>query len=303
MEPRNWATAFLPDSTPKEREARRQARADLEDFFEDQVVPEGRPGRRTAPTDSEIEAIEAAIGPDECGRFRDSGFAPATRWRNWICYGLARYGGLRRSEVLKLRIEDLPVRHRSKATGGWALTSAVIEVVRRPDDPADPRASRPPSVKRHDRPVVLPDSFLHDIWNWIETVRPRTDSSGRASPYLVVTDRGHPLSVDRLGEVIEQAAVLAAREFEARHPGAPHTLDRLTWHRLRHRRAQELLPEYEAAGPTGLDEFREYFGWASMSSAEPYLRDLYRSRAAARREVIESGLAGPHPVGDGKPIS
>ncbi|MQA91961.1 MAG: hypothetical protein GEU90_17355 [Gemmatimonas sp.] len=65
-------------------------------------------------------------------RFSHSHFTPRTRLRNWLMYRLARDCGLRRGEILKLTLDDiLPGRH-----GG-------LKVVRRPDDPSDPRLPAP----------------------------------------------------------------------------------------------------------------------------------------------------------------
>jgi integrase len=273
LQPKNWVSAGGDREFSSVRvEAQRQAREELIAFFSHTRMPAGQCGRRKGLTQAELEVVEAAIGPDENGSYRSVGFAPECRFRNWLMYQTARWLGLRRGELLKLKVEDLPQE---------GSEEGEIAVVRRPDDIEDPRVARTPSVKRGDRRVAAPDELLSDLRRYIEH-----DRKGPARGYLFVSRDGSPLSVDRADDIIRQTGRYAATLFEATYPGRAHSLWSLTWHRLRHTRAAETLPDFLAAGATGMDEFLMYFGWASSESAQPYVSDVHRSRASARLRAL-----------------
>jgi integrase len=276
--PKNYYSNIHTTDAPDGPAARRVARFDLEMFFEEFCLQEPTIGHRSGLTDAEIEAITLAIGPGENGFPPDNQFAENTRLRNWVMYCTARWGGLRRGELLKLKVTDIPRRIKHGLLGELQYTDYAINVVRRPDDPDDPRIARRPSVKRGDRSVVLPETLLDDLNSYID----RRENDGVISSYLFVSESGQPLSVERCDDVIKQIGRYAGSLYEVRHPGKSHTLFRLSWHRLRHTRAIELLPLFIEAGARGMDEFLEYFGWASFESATPYLRDLHRDRAGIK---------------------
>ena len=107
-----------------------------------------RPSMRIEPlAETDIEAIRRAIGPrrDSDGQslFPDV-FSSHTRLRNWLMFEVALELGIRRGELLKLRLDSLP---RGADDG--------IRILRRPDDPHDSR-SREPAVKTAER--VIPAS-------------------------------------------------------------------------------------------------------------------------------------------------
>jgi integrase len=294
LEPKNWRSGTHPEEDPARRSARRDTRFDLELFFDEARQHEGTAGRRSGLTAKELEAIELAIGPNEQGEFPHARFAPSLRLRNWAMFGTARWGGLRRGEILKLQVGDIPLRVANRNTGQMNYERHEIQVVRRPDDPADPRVARTPQVKRGGRAVVLPESLLDDLQIYLR----QRAQIGAETPYLFVSETGQPLSIERADDIIRQIGRYASVVFEARYPGATHSLGRLNWHRLRHTRAQELLPVFIDAGATGLREFLEYFGWASMESADAYVRDLYRERAGLRVRAHHALMAEHHrPLG------
>ena len=95
----------------------------------------------------EIRAIRNSIGPrrDTQGVLSfPEVFSPHTRMRNWLMFEVALELGIRRGELLKLRLDSLP---RGADDG--------IRVLRRPDDPHDSR-SKEPAVKTAER--VIPSS-------------------------------------------------------------------------------------------------------------------------------------------------
>ena len=284
--PKNYQSCYQPNSDPEGKKERRERRLDLELFFSDARKPEPASVHHSGLRSEELEAIMVAIGPDENGIFPESGFSEHTRLRNWNMYSVARWGGVRRGEVLKLKTCDVPQRVKDEITGQLMYTTHEIQIVRRPDDPDDPRTSRTPSVKRGSRAVVLPETLLDDLNTYID----ERNANGFTTSYLFVSESGSPLSIERADNIIKQIGRYAASVYEERHPGVPHSLCELSWHRLRYTRAKELLPEFLEAGPIGLDEFLEYFGWVSLEAAAPYIKDLHRERAAVRIRDIETRL-------------
>lgn len=275
--PRNWKSRYDPEEAQSRRPILREIRLDLELFFEDAFQHEPESAPCSGLSVAELEAIELAIGPDASGLFPNNGFNVSLRLRNWLMYCLARWGGLRRGEILKLQVKDIPVRDKIGPDGRMGYSSFDIQVVRRPDDLDDPRVVRSPSVKRGSRSVTIPESLLDDLHSYLKA---RAEACV-ASPYVFVTGEGQPLSIERADDIIKQIGRYAAKIYLAKYPLANHTLDQLTWHRLRHTRAMELLPEFMSAGPTGIDEFLSFFGWVSLASADPYIRELHHERAGA----------------------
>jgi integrase len=105
------------------------------------------PSKRIIPLeDTEIRSIRAAIGPTETssGWIFPPVFSPHTRFRNWLMFETALELGVRRGELLKLKVTSLP---RGSESG--------IRVVRYPDDPEDTR-SKEPAVKTAER--IIPAS-------------------------------------------------------------------------------------------------------------------------------------------------
>jgi hypothetical protein len=133
----------------------------------------------------------------------------------------------------------------------------------------------------------MPESLLDDLRTYID----RRSTAGVETPYLFVLEAGHPLSIERTDNIIQQIGRYASAVYEELHPGVTHTLGQLGWHRLRHTRAREQLPIFLDAGPTGLREFLEYFGWASIESADPYVRDFYCERAGLRVQAHNAMMA------------
>jgi integrase len=279
INPSAWSSRE-PPSTPAARQVRADRRTELEAFFADATSPEPRSVSFKPLTSEELVAVERAIGPDARGVY-PSVFRRELAERNWLLYEVHRWGGLRRGEVLTLFVIDLP---------SAASASNVIQVVRRPDDPAEVRGRYAPNVKREGRGVPLPGTLVDELRRYGSAGR-----RGTTTPYLFVADSGRPLSVARAHRVVKQIGEAAASRFEAAHPGVPHTLRQLSWHRLRHTRAEELLDEFlpespAAPVPGGESAFLDLFGWATRDSATPYIRRRLGQRADRRLAARDAEL-------------
>lgn len=104
--------------------------------------------------ETEIQSIRNAIGPrrDAQGLMMFPGtFSPHTRLRNWLMFEVALELGIRRGELLKLRLDSLP---RGADDG--------IRILRRPDDPHDSR-SKEPAVKTAERVIPASRNLLAAI--------------------------------------------------------------------------------------------------------------------------------------------
>lgn len=219
-----------------------------------------RPSTRIEPLEeAEIEAIRRAIGPR-----RGSGgqlsfpdvFSCHTQLRNWLMFEVALELGIRRGELLKLRLDSLP---RAAEEG--------IRILRRPDDPHDSR-SKEPAVKTAERVIPASRDLLRAVQMYLTSPPPLGRVSGK-SPYLFVTRSGNPVSIDTADDVI--AAI-----------GRVSNVAPLSWHRLRHTWA-ERMAELFADQPNGMDRLVYLGGWSNPLSARHYIR---RALANQAKEVL-----------------
>jgi integrase len=232
-------------------------RGRLHDIFRSLRVG-GRPANRIQPLeDHQIKAIRDAIGPQgsspSAWTFREV-FAAHARLRNWLMFEVALELGIRRGELLKLRLDSLP----RGANDG-------ILILRRPDDPNDSRPHEP-AVKTAERAIPASRFLLAAIRAYLTYPPPLGRVSGR-SPYLFVARSGDPLSSDRADDVIVAIG---------RHAGVTP----LSWHRLRHTWA-EAMAEVLADQPNGMDRLVYLGGWKSSSSASRYFQRAIAKQATA----------------------
>jgi len=173
-----------------------------------------------------VARVERLIGPQrkEDGTLKvplqfigANPFRAETRLRNWLMYGIAIQCGLRRGELLKLRLDDLP-----------HPDSPGLKVRRRAYDTADVRRHRP-GVKTVERILDLSGELRTGLRAYL-TGQPPSGRTGGGSPYLFVTAAGDALSITAANEVINVIA-RAAR------------IDDLSWHSLRHTWAEGLAEE------------------------------------------------------------
>lgn len=275
LESANWTLRARPERDRRERETAMRLRLLLEDLrlaFPAHGEVEPLSGR-------ELEVLDDLLGPNALGEFNLSPFEGDAARRTWVLYQVLRWSGMRLGEALKLRIEDVPPREgdADKIIREVEGTALSVSIHRRVDDLADHRRIEP-SVKRLGRTVPMPNAALELLWEYI-------DSLPATTPYLIRTSEGsRALSYSRASKLCFEIRPHAARLFEERYPGDSHTLNALRWHRLRHTRAIELLPEFfpdRRSDPIGVQRFCEAFGWARLTSAEPYLRLLHRQEGEA----------------------
>ncbi len=209
-------------------------------------------------TDQEVEAIRQAIGPKEWEGgpwlFPKSSFSPSTCLRNWLMFEMALGLGLRRGELLKLRLDGIPRGNHQH-----------IEVVRLSDDPLDSRR-REPAVKTAERAIPTNPPVPRALRAYL-TLRPPLGRVAGKSPYLFTTRAGEPVSIDTANDIIEAI-------------GKQSGLD-LSWHRLRHTWAEKAADIY-LAEPNGLARLMYLGGWKSERSVRHYAQRAIARQAEAR---------------------
>jgi integrase len=317
-EPSNYRPVERLEHTPQVLVERAAVRSGLEAWAEDHLVGLRRRGRRFGLTQGELQAILDVVAPDEDFRFPDT-WGVSVRFRNYLMLELARWAGLRRSELLKLQISDIGPASSTDNDPDYAITVSQvrrafgepgldeIRVLRRQDDPYDPRRPEP-KVKTAERIIVVPAWLAAMLHHYISEPPP-IGRRGRNvhTSYLFVTAAGQPLSTAGADEIPVAVRGPAAGRHQQLYPGITQTLlpadddgssermervsraarGGLTWHRFRHTRAKELLVEYAKEGELGLEQFVRYFGWSGMRSAQDYIDDLLADMA---NETIRATL-------------
>lgn len=216
-----------------------------------------RPSQRMEPLeDQEIELIRKAIGPKREGQrawaFPEGHFAPQTRLRNWLMFEMALALGVRRGELLKLRLDSLP---RGSDDG--------IRVLRHPDDPLDTR-SREPAVKTAERIVPASRPLLAALRAYLTLPAPLGRVRSK-HPYLFVTETGDPLSLDRADDIIQAI-------------GRASGIVPLSWHRLRHTWSEQWATHLLAC-PNGKDILQYLGGWTNPHSPDRSIQHTIAQQA------------------------
>lgn len=220
------------------------------------------PSPRIEPlSKEEVEAIRRAVGPQRKGsggwRFAEGGFTSRTALRNWLMFETALELGLRRGELLKLRLDSLP-----RGAGGG------IKIMRYPDDVHDSRATEP-AVKTAERMVPASRNLLSAIRHYVTAPPPHGRVKGK-SPYLFVAQSGQPLSVVMADKVIQAI-------------GRVSGVVPLSWHRLRHTWAEQMAERLKEES-NGLDILMYLGGWTARESVSHYVQ---RTIARQAHEVMQ----------------
>ena len=190
--------------------------------------------RSSPPTDVVERFMAVATEGDLRNPFRD----PGIQLRNAILFGLARLTGMRRGELLSLRIDQFELGHEPQV---W--------VRRNQDDPHDSRPYQP-VAKTKERPLAIPESLANKIDRYIFQVRAKIGPA-RRHPYLFVSHHkgrylGSPLSISALNQMFERM-----REVDA-------TFDAIHAHAFRHHFNYELsvsIDEKNAAAKSAQGEY------------------------------------------------
>jgi len=239
----------------------------IEAIFESLLIG-ARPSQRLEPLeDNDIRVIRDTISPkkDADGKWMlpPQTFSQSTQLRNWLMFETALQLGLRRGELLKLRLDSLSRGDNSS-----------IVVKRLADDPRDSRA-REPAVKTAEREIPMGDD-LHQAFHVYLTSPPPLGRVRGKTPYLFTTLHGDPVSVDRSDDIIQ-----AIGRYSGVHP--------LSWHRLRHTWA-ERIAETLYREPNGMEQLAYLGGWTNLHSSERYIERAKRRHATEWLRKYQSTL-------------
>jgi integrase len=222
---------------------------------------------RLGLTEQEVAELREVVKPEG----RRNPFKPAVRFRNYVIVELMLATGLRRGEVLKVKLSHLP-----------RGPKQTLTVQRAPDDKDDTRRNEP-AVKTREREIPIAKSLAVDLWRYAQKHR----KTGKHS-YLFTSQRGGvPLDVAGINWIFSS---LVRQCF-------PHLRGKLHPHNIRHTFNNRLLEKARDLGWSDdqQQKVQTYLnGWAegsimpeiytravieaqAMELAEKYQADLYRS--------------------------
>jgi integrase len=212
----------------------------------------------------EITELCEVIAP----KSKHNPFKKSVQFRNYLIIVLLLTTGIRRGELLKIKLRHLP---------SGPKTSLHIE--RAPDDKEDSR-KREPQVKTNEREIPLPKRLRVDLWKYVQQCRKRGDHT-----YLFTSNR--------TGAPLDAAAVNWLFSFLV-GKCLPHLKGRLYPHALRHTFNNGFL---EQAQKLGLDderrkEVQRYInGWSEISNMpDLYSRRLTEAQAMQVAEQFQDSL-------------
>jgi len=163
--------------------------ARLERFFSAEKLASTRSRRLKGLSEKEISYLLGQIEPKSA----NNPYRKKVRRRNYLIVKMLLETGIRRGELLKLRIEDLVIRKDRN----------FIKVRRRPDDPYDCRVEEP-AVKTLERNIPICEELKLLLLDYLKSVRGR-----QKHPYLFVgTISGAPLSISSVNRIFIRLRVL-----------------------------------------------------------------------------------------------
>ena len=178
--------------------------------------------------------------------------------------------GLRRGELLNIRISDLNFRE------------STVVVVRRADDLSDPRSNQP-KVKTRGREIPLSTGLLDKTNDYIMNQRSAIRGARKHDFLFVASDSGIPLSIPSLNKIF---TVLKRKFPELAHQLFPHIL-RHTWNDIF---SEEM--DKNRVGEEQEKKARSYLmGWSETSgTAATYTRRHIRKKAQAASLQLQKNI-------------
>jgi integrase len=240
------------------------ARERIRRAFRSNKVNGRAPLKRYGLSDAELTELRAVVTP---GAKRNP-FKPALQFRNHVIIELMLATGLRRGEVLKLKLSHLPFGPKHTLT-----------VERSPDDKEDSRRNEP-QVKTREREIPIPKPLAVELWRYVQKHRKPARHS-----YLFTSQRGGvPLDAAGVNGIF---SLLVKRCF-------PGLEGKLHPHILRHTFNNRLMDTARELGWS--DDRRQKVqtylnGWSDNSRmAETYTRRLVEAEAMVLAEKYQAEL-------------
>jgi len=227
-------------------------------------------------TDTQLQIIRTLIRPGAA----DNPFPERLQLRNWLMIELLLETGIRRGELLKLYTTDI----------NQGSQHAYVSINDREHDPGDPRAEEP-ALKTHGRTVGISAQLYKVYERYVQGER-RPLRDGKPMKllyrYLFISDRGRPLSIRALSNVLDRLFLT----IELAHPGL---LPTLSAHDFRHTFADRFLAYLiEQRGhdlERATDELRRVCGWSETSAMPRRYENRYLAESANRHNAQRASAA------------
>lgn len=210
------------------------------------------------------------------------------RNRNAIMFRILEMTGMRGSEVLGLRVEDIDYHEN------------LIRIVRRHDDPADKRKIQP-TAKTLGRDLPVKEDLIKQILDYIDNERAQTKGANR-HPYLFVTHQngphqGNALSTSGFVKAVTQAVSKVAKTADNFEKEA--MIEEIKRHGFRHNFNYMLSLKFDelnkrAETDSSIDVINErqqnqirmqLLGWTSEKTAASY--NQRHTRELANKMMLE----------------
>ena len=238
----------------------------IERRFESHII-NARPDRTRyrSLTDTQLQIVRTLIRPGAA----TNPFPERLQLRNWLMIELLLETGIRRGELLKLHTTDI----------NKGSQHAYVSINDREHDPRDPRVEEP-ALKTHGRTVGISAQLYEVYERYIQRDR-RPLRDGKPMKllyrYLFISDRGRPLSIRALSNVLDRLFLT----IELAHPGL---LPTLSAHDFRHTFADHFLAYLvEKRGhdlERATDELRRVCGWSETSTMPRRYAGRYLAESA-----------------------
>lgn len=210
-------------------------------------------GAREGMSKEEQDQLVVIVHPDSPNNPWERGFV---RQRNWLIVVLLLATGMRRGELLNIKISDL------------AQREPKLNIVRRPDSSADRRTLQP-TPKTRERTIELHASIMKQVW---EHVAMRHEiKAARKHAFLIVSEDGAALAYKTIDKIFADVR----RSYPDLHM-------RLSSHVMRHTWNERFSEEAEKMQVDATVEERarnEQQGWADNSKTS----QVYTRRYATRK--------------------
>lgn len=261
------AYEFVPTKTPAGavRDTLRNAVDRLNRAFRSNAKAGKMFSDRSGLSIKEIETIREIVQPEA----PNNPFKKTVRFRNLLIFELMLATGIRRGELLKLKLEHLPI-------GG----KTTLSIIRCPDDVTDPRRYEP-QVKTRIRDIPVHKTIARMLWRYVQQDR---HVKAKAQTYVFAGTRREPLSLGSVNWIFSSIVTTRLPEFYGRF--SPHI--------MRHTYNENLVEVADSMGFTQqqVKELQCYLNGWSDSSEMPtrYTRRKIEERAMEIAAKYQSQL-------------
>lgn len=211
-----WAAyEFIPAATPvgEVRDSVETAKERIRRAFRSNKLGGRHAEQRYGLSAEEVDALRLVVKPGAA----QNPFKKPLQFRNHLIIELMLATGIRRGELMKIKLHHLP-----------QGPKATLTIERSVDDASDPRRNEP-HVKTREREIPLPKSLAMSLWDYAQRHRRRGNHS-----YLFTSHRtGAPLDAAGVNWIFD---LLIKRCF-------PRLKGKLHPHVLRHTFNQRLMEE------------------------------------------------------------